>query len=324
MFDRRRNPGRDISARIDLVGSTRAATTLVLVAGVCGAIQPKVNAALGDRAGSGIVASLVNFAVALAVVAVAVAARPPTRGHLRHVTTWDVPRWTLTAGLLGVVVVLSGVLTVETIGVAVFSVAFFAGQITAGVLVDRLGISPGAAPDGDAAGTDRRLLAAGIAVVAVVVAQLGRDVGDLAPGLVAFAAAAGVAASLQAAFNGRITSTIDDPVAPTAVNVVTGTVALAAVVATLAVATDELDALDWPGNPLLYTGGALGVTIVLALAVGAAALGVVRMTLTMLAAQLVAACGVDWIADKDAPTPGVVAGSALVLAAVRLSRSRPG
>jgi ABC-type branched-subunit amino acid transport system substrate-binding protein len=41
-----------------------------------------------------------------------------------------VPRWTLTAGLGGVVIVVAGAVTVRTIGVAVFSIAFFAGQIT--------------------------------------------------------------------------------------------------------------------------------------------------------------------------------------------------
>ena len=50
--------------------------------------------------------------------------------------TWSVPWWTLTAGFGGAIVVVAGAVSVETIGVAVFSVAFFAGQIVFGLLVD--------------------------------------------------------------------------------------------------------------------------------------------------------------------------------------------
>src|SRR5687767_5741659 len=105
------------------------AVVIALAAGVLGAIQPKINAALSLRVGSAIVASLVNFTAALAVVAVFLALRPGTRRALRELPSWPVPRWTLTAGLGGAVIVLAGALAVETIGVAIFSVAFFAGQI---------------------------------------------------------------------------------------------------------------------------------------------------------------------------------------------------
>ena len=53
------------------------------------------------------------------------------------------PWWTFTAGLGGVVVVVAGVVTVERLGVAIFSIAFFAGQMSFGLVVDRLGIGPG-------------------------------------------------------------------------------------------------------------------------------------------------------------------------------------
>jgi uncharacterized membrane protein YdcZ (DUF606 family) len=71
---------------------------VVLVAGISGAVQPKINSVLGARLGSALVASLV---------------------------------------------VLAGALPVEAIGVAVFSVAFFAGRKTFDLVVDRLGVAPG-------------------------------------------------------------------------------------------------------------------------------------------------------------------------------------
>lgn len=289
------------------------AVSVALVAGVCGAVQPEINTVLGSRLGSSLVASLVNFTVAFVLVIVALSLRPATRQRLAELPTWPVPRWTLSAGLGGAVIVLAGVVAVETIGVAVFSVAFFAGQISCGLLVDRLGIAPG----GTRPITPARVQAVVLAVAAVLLAQVGRPVGELAPALVAFVVAAGAASAFQSAFNGRIALAIGDPVAATAVNVTVGITALAAITGALT-ALGHLDALRWPGQPWLYAGGALGVTVVLSLAIAAAALGVLRATLAMLAAQLIAAFLVDWTVQSEAPTTGVVAGAVLIVAAVAL------
>jgi bacterial/archaeal transporter family-2 protein len=291
--------------------ATAVALSVAVLAGVFGAVQPKINGELGERLGSAMVASLVNFLVALAFVVVALSMRPATRDLVRHVRDWPVPRWTLTAGLGGAIVVVAGAVSVETIGVAVFSVAFFAGQIVCGLLVDHLGVGPrGSRPI-----TKARLQAVALAVVAVIVAQVGRSVGELAPGLVAFVVASGAAVAFQSAFNGRITATTGDAIAATAVNVAVGTTALAAIVAGL-VLTGSLDPLDWPSEPWLYAGGALGVTIVLSLAVATAHLGVLRPTLAMLAAQLAAAFVVDWVVEGERPTVGVLVGALMIFGAV--------
>ena len=286
---------------------------MALVAGVSGAIQPKINAVLADRLGSALVASLINFVVAFAVTAVVVGFRPRTARRLRSLRTWPVPRWTFLAGIGGAIVVLAGAVAVDTIGVAIFSVAFFAGQIAFGLVVDRLGVSPG----GKRPVTARRLEAVALAIAAIVLSQVGRSVGDLAPALVLFSAAAGAAVAFQSAFNGRITSTTGDPVAATAVNVTVGTVVLALVVVGVAVA-GHLGPLDWPSDPWLYSGGAIGASIVLSLAFATAVLGVLHATLTMLGAQLVAALVVDWVVNEEPPTVGVLAGSVLVIAAMAL------
>lgn len=293
----------------------RAATAvaIALAAGILGAIQPKLNAELGSRVGSALVASLVNFAVALAVVVVALLLRPATRSTLAQLRTWPVPRWTLTAGLGGAVVVLAGAVAVEEIGVAIFSVAFFAGQISFGLLVDRLGVAPG----GNRPITAARIQAMILAIVAVGVAQAGRPVGEFAPALVAFVVVSGAAVAFQSAFNGRIARTTGDPVAATAVNVIVGTAALATIIGVLTV-LGRIGPLHWPSEPWLYAGGALGVTIVLSLAIASAALGVLRATVAMLAAQLIAAFVVDWAVLHEAPTPGVIAGAVLIVLAVAL------
>ena len=295
----------------------RVAVAVALAAGVCGAVQPKVNAVLGSRVGSALVASLVNFTVALALVIVAISLRPATRRRLAALRTWPVPRWTLTAGLGGAVIVLAGAVAVDTIGVAIFSVAFFAGQITFGLLVDGIGVGPG----GKRPITAARVQAVLLAVVAVALSQLGRPVGEFAPALVALVVAAGAAFAFQSAFNGRIALATGDPVAATAVNVTVGITALIAIVGVLA-AIGRLGPLDWPAQPWLYTGGALGVTVVLSLAVATAALGVLRATLAMLAAQLIGAFVVDWVGEHRPPTAGAIAGALLIVAAVALLSRR--
>lgn len=294
------------------------AVAMVLVAGVFGAIQPKINAVLGDRLGSAILASLVNFTAALVVVVVVLAFRPQTRATLRNLRSWPVSRWTFSAGLAGALVVLAGALSVETIGVAVFSIAFFTGQITFGVLVDRIGLTPGGRRLVSAA----RGQAAVLAVVAVVVAQIGRPSGELAVGLVALSVAAGAGVAFQSAFNGRIAATTGDAYAATSVNVVVGLTALAAVVAVMA-ATGHVEAPNWPAQPWLYVGGVLGVSIVFAFAIATPTLGVLWATIVMLAAQLSTAFVVDWTVGDETPRPAVIAGALLVVVAAVLVRRSP-
>jgi SAM-dependent methyltransferase/uncharacterized membrane protein YdcZ (DUF606 family) len=123
--------------------------------------------------------------------------------------------------------------------------------------------------------------------------------------------------AFQSAFNGRIARVTGDAFAPTAVNVAVGTVALAAVLGVLA-PTGVVDAFVWPREPWLYTGGLLGVTIVLSLAVATAALGVLRTMLALLAAQLITGFAVDWVVEGKAPTVGAVMGGVLIVTSVAL------
>ena len=293
--------------------SAASAVAIALGAGVFGGVQPKINAILGTRIGSALLASLVNFTAAMTVVLVMLAVRPQTRRTLLAIRSWPVPRWMLTAGLGGALVVLAGAVAVETITVAVFSVAFFAGQITAGLAVDRIGFGVGGVRPIVAA----RVWAALLALAAVAVSQVGQPVGEFAPVVVLFVVAAGAGSAFQAGFNGRIANSVGDPFAATAVNVAVGLTALACVVAIVG-AGGGFEPLDWPTEPWLYAGGLLGVTIVLSLAVATAALGVLRATLAMLAAQLITAMGVDWLVEHERPTPGVITGACLIVVAVGL------
>ena len=234
-------------------------------------------------------------------------------------STWPVPWWTFTAGLGGVVVVVAGVVTVERLGVAIFSIAFFAGQMSFGLVVDRLGIGPG----GQRPVTATRVGAAALAVGRrrPVTGRATRPASPRRPRSRS-SVAAGAASAVQSAFNGRIAATLGDPLAPTVVNVTLGTSCLGLFVAVAAV-TGSIGPLDWPSEPWLYAGGVLGVTIVLSLAAATAAVGVLRTTVAMLAAQLIAAFAVDWLVRDDPPTAGVIAGALLIVVAVLVVNRRP-
>jgi bacterial/archaeal transporter family-2 protein len=284
-----------------------------MAAGVCGAIQPEINSELGTRVGSSLAAALVNFTVAFLVALALLSRRPATRRRLAGIASWPVPWWTFTAGLGGVMVVVSAVVTVERLGVAIFSIAFFAGQMTFGLVVDWLGITSG----GKRPVTATRVGAAAMAIGAVVLSQIGQPAGDVAPAAVVFVVTAGGASALQSAFNGRIASTIGDALAPTVVNTFVGTVALVAILAAVAV-NGSVGPLDWPSEPWLYAGGLFGVTIVLSLATASAAIGVLRATVAMLAAQLISAFAVDWVVRDEPPTAGVITAAVVIVLAVLL------
>ena len=290
---------------------------LAVLAGLLGAVQPRVNAELGARIGNDLVAATINFLVALAVASSIVALRPETRRRLASLREWDVPAWTWAGGLGGALVVLAGVVTVDTIGVATFSVAFFAGQVASGLVVDAFGLAPG----GRRPVTAARAAASALALAAVAISQLGRGGGEVEPGLVAFVVLTGVAVSLQSAGNARMASATGDAIAATAVNVVVGSVALCAIVAVGAIGGGDRS-LAWPGEPWLYLGGVLGVGIVLTLAVSTASLGVLRATLAVVASQLIAAFAVDAVVDGTTPRVGAIAGALVLVGAVALLQSQ--
>ena len=313
-----RTSERDRSSTDDSARVALTAAAIAMGAGVFGAIQPEINSELGSRLGSSLVAAFINFGVAFLVALLVLSRRPSTRHHLSRMSAWPVPWWTFTAGLGGVVVVVAGVVTVERLGVAIFSIAFFAGQMSFGLVVDRLGIGPG----GQRPVTATRVGAAALAVAAVVLSQVGQPTGEPAPAAIAFVVVAGAASAVQSAFNGRIAATLGDALAPTVVNVTLGTSCLGLFVAVAAV-TGSIGPLDWPSEPWLYAGGVLGVTIVLSLAAATAAVGVLRTTVAMLAAQLFAAFAVDWLVRDDPPTAGVIAGALLIVVAVLVVNRRP-
>ncbi|MFU8874110.1 DMT family transporter [Micromonospora sp. SL4-19] len=292
-----------------------AALSLVVLGGAASAAQGVANSELGQRAGDPVLGAVVNNLGGSLLVLVGLVVLPSMRTGLVALRRGGLPWWSYLGGLGGAAIVVIGTYVVPVLGVAVFTIAQVAGGSLGGLAVDRAGLSPA----GRLPLTVPRLGGALLGVAAVTLAQLGRPVGDLAVGLVLLAVAGGLAVALQAALNGRV-SAASSNAAGLAVNFAVSTAAILAVASMVGVFADRP---TWPGQWWLYTGGLLGVGIVLALLVGVRAAGVLRTGLALVAGQLGGALLLDVLLPGGAGVRvPVLAGAALTVLAVLVAGVR--
>jgi bacterial/archaeal transporter family-2 protein len=112
------------------------AVILTAVAGGLIALQAPINAELGKATG-GLAAALVSFAVGTIALATIVVLSGKAGGLG---STFDVSWYYLVGGLLGAVYVTNALLAVATIGAGGVAALTVAGQLTASVVIDRLGL----------------------------------------------------------------------------------------------------------------------------------------------------------------------------------------
>jgi transporter family-2 protein len=112
------------------------AVILTSAVGALIALQPAVNAGLAKATGS-FPAAFVSFLVGTLVLALIVAIAGDA-GNLS--STFDVRWYYLVGGLLGAAYVTTALVTVSTIGAGGVAAATITGQLTASVVIDRLGI----------------------------------------------------------------------------------------------------------------------------------------------------------------------------------------
>jgi transporter family-2 protein len=295
---------------------------LALAAGAGMAVQSRINGSFALRvAGSDgavlapVLAALASFSVGtVAVTAVALASAPGRRA-LRRPGPGAVRVWMLSGGLLGAFVVSVAALAVPVVGVALYSVGVVAGQTTGGLLVDRLGIGPG----GRRALTAPRVVGAVLAVVAVGLGAVGVRAGPGSVLLLLGVAGGGLALATQAAVNARLAVALGDPRAASVVSFVVGSTALAALAATLLVATDPTFG-EVPPAPL-WLGGLIGATYIGLTTAFVGRVGVLRWSLALVAGQLAGALVLDVAAPVPGQglTPAAVAGALLTLVAVAVA-----
>lgn len=100
------------------------------------ALQPVINAGLGRATGS-LAAALVSFGVGTLLLA-AIVALSGQAGGLGSVG--DLPWYYLLGGVLGAAYVTTALITVSSIGAGGVAAATITGQLTASIVLDRLGV----------------------------------------------------------------------------------------------------------------------------------------------------------------------------------------
>lgn len=286
------------------------------VGGVGVALQSRINGELGQKLGDGFVAAVISFGSGLLILAiVAVFWKPGRRGIGRVVTAVrirSIPWWFTVGGAAGAFFVLTQSLVVGLVGVALFTVGVVAGQTTSSLLIDRRGLGTMVAKPV----TWPRLVGAVVALLAVVLAASSELRSDLPFWVLIAPFLAGGAVGWQAAVNGQVRMVAQSAFTATLGNFVVGTFVLlvAGVIHTAIVGWPQ----QFPNEPWLYTGGAIGCIFIAGQAVIVRFTGVLLMGLAVLSGQLVTAVVFDLVAPVQAHTiaPVTIVGAVLTLVAV--------
>lgn len=118
------------------MGSTGAATTVALAAGIAGSVQIALLGLLGQRVGELETAAFAFVLTAVAGIVILLVMRQSVAGlgsALRE------PAWLWLGGLAGVFVVTAIIVTGPRIGIVATSALLIAGQLVAATVIDRFG-----------------------------------------------------------------------------------------------------------------------------------------------------------------------------------------
>ena len=288
---------------------------LDLFAALCGilvAIQSRVNGGLSAILGNGVEAALISFGSGFIILNLILATNSKVRTGLRGVhlsiRSKQLPRWRLSAGVLGGIFVAIQAFSVPLIGVALLSVTTIAGQTAASLFVDKAGMTAG----GKQPITLRRALAAVITVIAVLVAVWDRlVVANTSLIAIALSFGGGLLLGLQRALNGQINEHSKNSLATTWLNFATGCTFLSCLILFTTLSGDTLGKL--PTSPWwIYSGGAIGILYIAFASTIVQEIGVLAFTLFTTGGQLIGSLLIDLIF----PTEGVVIGPNLIIGIV--------
>ena len=285
------------------------------LAGVLVAVQSRVNGGLSQELGNGYVTAAVSFGSGLVIMCVLMLVSRRGRSGLTRlrgeIRERRLPVWTLFGGAAGALFVLGQGLVAPLTGLALFTVGIVAGQVLGGLVLDRVGLGPG----GRMNPTPFRLIGTGLAVVAVIVA-VGSDLESLhVVWLVVFPVVVGACVAGQSMVNGIVRAAARSAITSTFVNFVVGTtiLVLAAVVSVGVSGWPE----SWPASPVYYIGGIVGTVFIAIAAMLVRAAGVLLLSMSNVAGQLVAAVAFEaGLPLADGLTTGLLVGSGIALLAV--------
>ncbi len=272
----------------------RISLALSVGVGAATVVQSRINGRLGDLLDNGLLAAWLSFGVGLVALGLVFCCSsklrstlPRLRSGLRRDATGRsaLRPWQLLGGIGGATFVAAQSQTVQYLGVAVFTVAIVAAQNVSAMIVDRIGLGPA----GVQFVTARRVIAAGVATLGVVIAIYPR-IGATSFSFLAllFALVAGAGIAVQQAINARVFVTAGSPWTAGLINFVVGWLALTLAVAIgHGVTQRQFHKLPAPWrHPDLWTGGLIGVAFIVGAAIAVATLGVLLFALLAIAGQV--------------------------------------
>ncbi len=293
--------------------------------GVLSSVQSRMNGGLALLWENPRQAAVYSFGTGLIALTLIMLVSPPVRRGI--VTIWRSLRggelrwWEVIGGFLGGLFVLAQSSIVPVAGVAAFAVGVVAGQTANSLLVDRLGVGP----RGRIAVSGARLVAAGLAVLAVLVA-VGADlpsagVAAVLPIVAAFGV--GVLIAFQQAINGGVTVASGQPLSATWLNFALGTLLLVVVFVVSLLTGGDISPFGG-GHPLLYLGGLVGLVFIAFAAWAVTKIGVLVTSLLAISGQLTSAVALDiWLPTASSHlTVGLVLGVILAFVAVLIGTRR--
>ncbi|MGO1546730.1 DMT family transporter [Microbacterium gubbeenense] len=275
-------------------GPIAVSAIATVTAGIGMAMQGTANGTLGEILGSGVFAATVSFLVGLLLLAVMTLVVPAGRcGFVRAVRAFssrELPWWMFLGGLGGAAIVMSQAFTVPLMGVAVFTMAFVAGQLVGALIVDNTDLPPG----GRKHLTAPRMVGSLIVLVGVSLSAVGVIAQGVPPWAPVLPLVAGVATAFQQATNGRLKQHTRSALAATTTNFVVGGIALViASAVVLAAGTRVVAVPTLPAELWVLCGGLLGVAFIGVTTVTVAHLGVLLLSLMSLFGNLVGSLAID-------------------------------
>jgi transporter family-2 protein len=282
---------------------------LAALSGILISLQARANGELSLRLNNSLQAAFISFGSGLILIAIISAFNPTIKSGVRRlraaIAAKEIAPWTLFAGALGGTFVAVQTQIVPLIGVAIYSVASIAGQGATSLIVDRIGLTGG----GKKAITPRRIAAAFVTVLAVLISVLDRiEAKDLSLIAVFFAGFAGAIVGVQRAMNGLINEHSQQSFTTSLLNFIMGTTTLG-IVLLIAVAIGKVEFVALPAGPWwIYTGGVIGVIYIAFTSTIVQHLGVLTFTIFSTGGQLIGALFIDLIS----PTKGVSVSAYLI------------
>ncbi|WP_367047605.1 DMT family transporter [Streptomyces sp. Je 1-332] len=293
---------------------------LAVFSGTLISLQARITGELAaGLAGDGFAAAVISFGSGFVVLSLGLLVlRAPRRGVglvLADVRNKRLKWWQVLGGFGGAAFLLAQGLTVGALGVALFTVAIVAGQVTGGMLFDRMGLGPA----GPQRPTRRRVVGAVLVLAAVGLSMADKLGGGFPYLMLLLPLVAGVCVSWQQAVNGHVKNAAGSAYTGTFFNFVAGTGALSVIFLVHAVAVGVPAGL--PTEPYLYLGGLVGISFITIAVAAVQKLGVLLLGLCTITGQLVGSLTLDLLLPHGDTqvTTATVAGAALALAAVALA-----